>query len=336
MLLGCRACHLGAIRQASTSQYYDAVIVGGGMVGNAMACALGQNPSFSSKRILVLEAGKTQSLPKTPPQFHSNRVSAVGPASINMFKKLGIWDRLQAYRVKKVNRLRVIDNCSRAELEFDSPISGGEVAYIIENNAMIWALYDRIKETCPSVEVRDKAAVKNCILPLSLENVAAIELDNGDKIETSLVIGADGVRSKVRQAMHADYTTFNYEQCGLVATLVVETPGNNDIAWQRFCRSGPIAFLPLSHNLSSLTWTTSTDHANRLLALSKDEFVDELNYTMFTDEDQNDCVNKSLFAMSKLPFLSNDLAPTPQPPHVVTLQGDTRAAFPLGFGHTHT
>ncbi|KHJ75992.1 hypothetical protein OESDEN_24389 [Oesophagostomum dentatum] len=201
---------------------------------------------------------------------------------------------------------------------------------------MIWALYDRIKETCPSVEVRDKAAVKNCILPLSLENVAAIELDNGDKIETSLVIGADGVRSKVRQAMHADYTAFNYEQCGLVATLVVETPGNNDIAWQRFCRSGPIAFLPLSHNLSSLTWTTSTDHANRLLALSKDEFVDELNYTMFTDEDQNDCVNKSLFAMSKLPFLSNDLAPTPQPPHVVTLQGDTRAAFPLGFGHTHT
>ncbi|VDM85028.1 unnamed protein product, partial [Strongylus vulgaris] len=125
-----------------------------------------------------------------------------------------------------------------------------------------------------------------------------------------------------------------------VATIELDndekTPGENDIAWQRFCRTGPIAFLPLSKNLSSLTWTTSTEHAHRLLALPKDEFVDELNYTMFTEEDQNDLVNKSLFALSKLPFLSSDMVVTPQPPQVVTLQGDTRAAYPLGFGHAHT
>lgn len=56
----------------------------------------------------------------------------------------------------------------------------------------------------------------------------------------------------------------------------------------------------------------------------------------FTDEDQNDCVNKALFLLSKMPLISKERSPSVLPPHVVDLQGDTRAAFPLGFGHSHT
>ncbi|KAJ1355698.1 hypothetical protein KIN20_013199 [Parelaphostrongylus tenuis] len=80
-----------------------------------MACIMGQNPQLFSKRVLLLERGKVSSLPNTPPEHYSNRVSAVSPASIEMFKKLGVWKRIQSYRVKKVDRLRVIDNCSQAE-----------------------------------------------------------------------------------------------------------------------------------------------------------------------------------------------------------------------------
>ncbi|VDL85080.1 unnamed protein product [Nippostrongylus brasiliensis] len=115
-----------------------------------------------------------------------------------------------------------------------------------------------------------------------------------------------------------------------------QTSGKNDIAWQRFCRNGPIAYLPLTEKLSSLVWTTSTQEAQRLVALPKEEFVDELNRNMFTEENQNDCVNKLLFSFSKMPFLSSDIRKALLPPHVVGLQGDTRAAFPLGFGHSHT
>ncbi|KAJ1355700.1 hypothetical protein KIN20_013200 [Parelaphostrongylus tenuis] len=112
--------------------------------------------------------------------------------------------------------------------------------------------------------------------------------------------------------------------------VTMKSPG------QPLFRAGPIAYLPLAKDLSSLVWCTPPKEAERLLALTKDQFVDELNHCMYTEEDQIDSVNKTLFAFSKLPFIAKKLGPTPQPPHVISLQGDTRAAFPLGFAHSHT
>lgn len=72
-------------RFLSSSKLYDVVVVGGGMVGNAMAAALGSSPVMKESNILLLEAGKTQKLSK-PSEVFSNRVSAVSPASTNLFK----------------------------------------------------------------------------------------------------------------------------------------------------------------------------------------------------------------------------------------------------------
>jgi len=74
-------------RFASTAadHYHDVIIVGGGMVGNAMACSLGQSPRLAGCKILVLESGKPKSLGK-PPLKYANRVSAVSPGSAELFR----------------------------------------------------------------------------------------------------------------------------------------------------------------------------------------------------------------------------------------------------------
>ncbi|TKR60826.1 hypothetical protein L596_028013 [Steinernema carpocapsae] len=151
-------------RFASSSTFggsYDVVIVGGGMVGNAMAASIGANSKLDSCRVLLLDAGKQKSL-GAPSAIYSNRVSAVNPTSVNLFKQLGIWDRLEQYRIKKVSKLQVLDSCSQSTIEFEQPRSEQEVAFIIENNAITSALYDRILE-CPNLDVKTEVTVDSCV-----------------------------------------------------------------------------------------------------------------------------------------------------------------------------
>uniref|UniRef100_A0A915B4T1 Ubiquinone biosynthesis monooxygenase COQ6, mitochondrial n=1 Tax=Parascaris univalens TaxID=6257 RepID=A0A915B4T1_PARUN len=316
--------------------FYDTVIVGGGMVGNAMACSMGLSKTLSSKKVLLIESGDPKPLVKTP--IYSNRVSAISPPSVAFFKKLGIWENLEKYRIKRVDRLEVIDSCSRSAIRFEQSDPANEIAYIVENNAIVALLSDRIRERCNNVEIKTKTKVENCVIPNSLAELVNLKLNDGTEISTSLIIGADGVNSQIRQSFDVDYTSWEYGQKGVVATLQIQAEDDNSAAWQRFSKYGPIALLPLSGNLSSLVWTTSDEHAEYLLSLTPEQFVDELNHYLTTDASQSRITNQVLSVVEGTLNSLCDTKPTrvPIPPTVIALQSDTRAAFPLGFGHAHS
>ncbi|VDM15022.1 unnamed protein product [Wuchereria bancrofti] len=66
--------------------FYDIIIIGGGMVGNAMACSLGLNQYFKSKKVLVLDSAEIKAPTKDSP--YGNRVTAVSPPSILLFQSM--------------------------------------------------------------------------------------------------------------------------------------------------------------------------------------------------------------------------------------------------------
>ncbi|VDD86078.1 unnamed protein product [Enterobius vermicularis] len=329
---------LTASRCSSTSAtfFYDAVIVGGGMVGNSMACSLGSSDTLKNKKILLLESSERKPLERS--SLFSNRTSAVTSASIQFFKKLGIWNKFLDYRAKRVDRYEVIDSCTRSTINFSNPLSEDGLAYIIENNIIVSHLLERIEQTCKNVTVKTNLKVLDCSIPNSLAEDAKIVLSDGTEVSTSLVIGADGGNSIVRRAAGTKYTWWQYGQKGVVAVVKLENAGQNNIAWQRFSSRGPVALLPLDEDTSNLIWTTSDDHAEELLKRNPEEFIDTLNYHLSTDRLQNGLTNRVLEAIDGFAgtVFGSGRTMIPSPPHIISLQPNTRAAFPLVFGHAHT
>ncbi|KAK2583728.1 hypothetical protein KPH14_009646 [Odynerus spinipes] len=150
------------------------------------------------------------------------------------------------------------------------------------------------------------------------------------------IVGADGVNSKVRQTMNVQYVKWEYDQMGIVATVELSEPTENVVAWQRFLPTGPIALLPLTNTLSSLVWSVTTNEAKRLLKIPEEEFVDSINNALWKVYPKDGIVESGMKALQQLlDGLSLQTGASRQlPPSISNIVECSRAAFPLGFGHS--
>lgn len=141
------------------------------------------------------------------------------------------------------------------------------------------------------------------------------------------------MNSIVRQNMCVDNFALNYKQFGVVATLELnaEEACGNSTAWQRFLPSGPVAILPLSETQSSLVWSTSIEHAKELLKMEPQDFIAALNDAFSKQYPSNQIVTNILKTVDSILSIKNETLQLP--PTVTKIQDNSRAAFPLGFGH---
>ena len=108
-------------------------------------------------------------------------------------------------------------------------------------------------------------------------NQVVAKLGSGKEITARLVVGADGANSIVREQANIPITRDNYDQHALVATVQLAGSHGN-MTWQRFVPTGPQALLPLANNRASIVWYHEADEVARLLALSDDEFTQNLTH----------------------------------------------------------
>ncbi|MCV6589127.1 MAG: FAD-dependent monooxygenase [Marinobacterium sp.] len=246
---------------------YDVVIVGGGMVGATLACALGN----SNLSVAVLE--HQQPKPFVADQEHDLRVSALSVASENILEMVGAWPGIISRRATPYARLKTWElDEARAATEFDAADSGlNHLGHIVENRIVQLALLERLKAfgnidlICPAVTQRIEYS----------PGCSIVRLDDGRELIGRLLVAADGGESRVRQAAGIGVTRWDYEQHALVASVVTDYP-QQDITWQQFTPTGPLAFLPLNGPHASLVWYNSPDEVKRLMALSDDQFMQTL------------------------------------------------------------
>ncbi|HRC72386.1 MAG TPA: UbiH/UbiF/VisC/COQ6 family ubiquinone biosynthesis hydroxylase [Candidatus Competibacter sp.] len=242
---------------------YDLIIAGGGMVGSALACALGQ----SELRVALLEGVPLERA--RPTDELDLRVSAISRASQRIFAAVGAWDGMTAWRTSPFRDMRVWDSAGFGQIHFDSAAIGEPLlGWIIENRVIQFALLERASQL-PAVELLCPAALESaCVLD---DNRWRVQLDDGRELTARLLVGADGAQSKVRQSAGIGTGGWSYDQKGLVANVRTAEP-HQATAWQRFLPTGPLAFLPLHDGRCSIVWSTTPEQADFLLALDDYDF----------------------------------------------------------------
>lgn len=242
----------------------DVVIAGGGIVGTTLALALSHTPL----RIIIVE-------PTNPAPWQShcidNRVFAITRASQRIFTALEVWEGIFQRRVSPFREMFVWDAMGDGSIHFDSAEIGIDaLGHIIEQSAMQAALNDRLS-SCTTIS-RVAGAVTDVLVG---KDNAVVNLGDGTCISTKLVVGADGASSHIRRIGRIQGYGWPYDQTAIVAAVQTELP-HRETAWQRFLPSGPLAFLPLSNEESSIVWSVTHDRAQALLQLDDASFCQEL------------------------------------------------------------
>ena len=252
--------HLAAMTELTA----DVLIIGGGLVGGPLACALGG----AGLRVVVVDGETPQAT--LAPSF-DGRASAVALAPQRMLAAIGLWPDI-APLAAPIMQIRVSDGASPLFLHYDHAEIGDQpMGWIVENRALRQAIQRGLAR-------HDKVTL---IAPMRLAGLqrgphgVQARLADGRRIKAGLVVAADGRGSPVRESAGIGISKWDYGQTAIVCTLAHEKP-HHDTAQEHFLPSGPFAILPLTGNRSSVVWSEQSHLVGPILAQNDADFLREL------------------------------------------------------------
>ena len=245
----------------------DVLIVGGGLVGTALACALADLPLDT----LLVEAHEVRQL--TQPSF-DQRVTALASGSQRILAGLGLWHSLQSH-AEAIRSIHISEQGRFGAARIHAEEEGvAALGYTIENQALGRVLWESLKG---KPRFRALAPARMRSLETSEHGVTAQIESGGEEltVHAKLLVAADGERSWVRRALGAAVREDDYAQAAVILNCSTESaPAGR--AFERFTPTGPVAFLPLTAGRAAVIWTLPAATAARVMQLSPSEFRDEL------------------------------------------------------------
>ncbi|KAF0282748.1 FAD-dependent monooxygenase [Spiribacter roseus] len=242
----------------------DVLVVGGGMVGAAVAVDLGRR----GIPVRLLEARPaTRPTADEPPRL---RVSALNGRSIEYLQSLGAWPALDQARVATFDELATWDISAPGRLAFSADELGlDRLGVFVENDHLQAALLEtaaglesvRLDVPAPTLDVQPGT------------DGPRLFLEGEGALTPALTVAADGAGSRLRDAAGIGVWEGDYHQHAVVATVQPNPPAGTR-TWQRFTPDGPQALLPLAGGAASLVWYVSPSKARLLTAMSEADFVD--------------------------------------------------------------
>mgnify|MGYP001820831319 FL=1 len=248
-------------------QQYDVIIIGGGMVGASLALAL----SGQGMRIAMIES--VRAAVRSEPGY-DDRAIALAYGTRRIFDGLHLWDAL-ATEATPIHRIHVSErgHFGMARMDRDDeglPAIGYVVPARVIGQVLDTALADRddVEQICPATVTAVRSKTAGVEVDIDRDGTSAT-------LGARLLVAADGADSSIREQFGIGHTERDYGQTAIVTNVTPQLPHEN-IAYERFTTSGPLALLPMSEQRCAVVLTVATEQADTFMALDDAAFLEAL------------------------------------------------------------
>ena len=275
-------------------ELYDLIIIGGGLAGASLACALKNtrlvNTETQPLKVAVVEA---YALDTEAQPSYDDRTVALSYGSSCIFQNMGsslndsgeqgLWGLLAPY-AQAIDTIHISDRGHFGVTRLTKQQEGVEaLGYVLENRAIGQQLYAELEHVteddgaditlyCPATLIELHQDEQQVTIDISVEDANG---QTNRQVSANMLVAADGNNSKVMKLLNIGSNRQSYDQVALITNV---TPGkkHNNVAYERFTDSGPLAFLPMTQNRCSVVWTLTPEQADYLYALDEADFVASL------------------------------------------------------------
>lgn len=227
------------------AECYDIAIVGGGLVGLALARALkGRN-----HRIVLLEQ---QALDSAKIELSQDRPLTLSPSSHYALNKLDLWPLLE----KHITPIQTI-HVSRQSLPMHTIFKAKD----FKQEALGWVIPAGLLQQTLQHAVTEQANIT--LLPKCAIQAVTVTTDGAElrfkspqgikTLRASLIVAADGSNSSVRTLLNLSCKKHDHQHYALVGTVHLKR-AHQQVAYERFLKHGILALLPYQERQMGLVW----------------------------------------------------------------------------------
>lgn len=247
-------------------QTFDLIIVGGGLAGNCLALAL----KDTGLNCAIIEACTNEQLKNSPA---GDRALALAAGTVAVLEQLNIWQGCES-AANPIKNIHISDRGHFGKTRLSAEKENvNALGYVIAARDIETHVADLVSQT----NITHIAPAKVTGLQAYESHIEVTIEKDGEKqtLSASLLVGADGGQSSIRQLLGIAQNITDYQQTALVTTVASTLPHHNT-AYERFTDSGPLALLPLSGKQSAVVWTRKTEAAKTLIQSDEADFLTEL------------------------------------------------------------
>ena len=249
---------------------YDLIIVGGGLIGASLACAI----AGQGLRLALIEA---QDMAGEQHASYDERSIAVAYGSQRILGSLGLWQDIVATPIRQIH---ISEQCRFGAVRLNSRDYDVEAfGYVATARTLGAAMLQRLRSIsnidfyCPSrvlnCAIQDRAVVE---IEATIEHKHEHENEaQALQLKAPLLVAADGAKSVVRERLGLKARVKSYSQSAIVANISPEY-SHQHIAYERFTPSGPLALLPLTEHRCGLINTVASSEQDNWLNLDDAAF----------------------------------------------------------------